>query len=727
ARRLRRLGVGPETAVGVCLERTPRLVVALLAVLEAGGAFVPLDPTHPAERLDFILRDAGVPVLLTEEALSGLFSGTAARLVLLGEEEEEPAACAAAFAGPGPDHLAYLIYTSGSTGHPKGVEITHASLVNFLRSMQERLGLSPADTLAACTTVAFDIAGLELFLPLSVGAQVFLVDRETATDGRRLAAVLSREGVTVLQATPATWSLLLEADWAGHPGLRALCGGETLPRRLAQRLAECCAELWNLYGPTETTIWSAACPVEPGTGPVPVGGAVANTEIYILDLDGRPVGLGNPGELFLGGAGLARSYRGRASLTADRFVPDPFSGRQGARLYRTGDLARWRRDGRLEFLGRLDHQVKLRGFRIELGEIEAALTGHPAVAECAAMLRDSAPAGPQLVAYVVRTSREQHRSAESVAEWSRVWDDTYRGATVDPAFDISGWNSSYTGEPLGPAQMGEWLEGTVDRILVLRPSRVLEIGCGTGLLLHRIAPHCQSYQATDISPRVVEKLRLQIAAPGSRLRHVSVLEARADEIAFEPGSFDVAILNSVVQYFPNVDYLLEVLDRLLPLISPGGAVFLGDIRSLPLFEAFRLGVELGQAADDLPLEELRRRVSEQVGREPELLLDPRFFHALTRRFPAIAGIEIQLKRGRYRNELTKFRYDAVLRLATAATGREALDRGVEAVLAGLQEGFTIPELRLRLEEAVAVGGTVVVRRVPNLRLQGDLEALRLLR
>ncbi|HEV2736114.1 MAG TPA: non-ribosomal peptide synthetase, partial [Longimicrobiaceae bacterium] len=300
-----------------------------------------------------------------------------------------------------PENLAYVIYTSGSTGRPKGVAVPHRAVVNFLESMRAAPGLAAGDTLLAVTTLAFDIAGLELLLPLTTGARVAIADRETASDGARLREVIAASGATVMQATPATWRMLLEAGWEGSPGLRVLCGGEALPRELADRLAARCGELWNLYGPTETTIWSTARRVEPGEGAVPIGTPIANTRVYLLDRGLEPVPPGLAGELYVGGEGVARGYLGRAGLTAGAFVPDPFGGEPGARMYRTGDRARWRADGVLEYLGRTDHQVKLRGFRIELGEVEAALRAQDPVRDAVAVLVERAPGDQLLVGYVV--------------------------------------------------------------------------------------------------------------------------------------------------------------------------------------------------------------------------------------------------------------------------------------------------------------------------------------
>ena len=417
AHHLMALGVAPEVRVGLGLERGAEMLAGLLGILKAGGAYVPLDPAHPAQRLGFILEDAGVRVLLTRKGLivppsgGGCLSrsirrdGSSLRIVCLDSQseaigEEDTADPDTAVS---PANLAYVIYTSGSTGQPKGVRIPHAALVNFLSSMRREPGLGSEDVLLAVTTISFDIAGLELFLPLLCGARVVVACRETASSGEQLGRQLRDLGVSVMQATPATWRLLLECGWPGVPGLRVLCGGEALPRALAEQLLPRCAELWNVYGPTETTIWSSCHRVESGTvaETVSIGRPLDNTRISVLDLHGQEVPAGVPGELYVGGAGLASGYANRPGLTAEKLVPDPFHGGFGARLYRSGDLARVRADGRLDCLGRLDHQVKVRGFRIEPGEVEAVLDAHPAVREALVAVREDVPGERQLVAYVV--------------------------------------------------------------------------------------------------------------------------------------------------------------------------------------------------------------------------------------------------------------------------------------------------------------------------------------
>jgi amino acid adenylation domain-containing protein len=419
---LQTLGVKPEVLVGICVERSLEMVVGLLGILKAGGAYVPIDPGYPQERLAYMLEDSQVPVLLTQEKYKDAGKMPAlqehqARVVCLDtdwgeisqESEENPVSRVSA------ENLAYVIYTSGSTGKPKGVQICHQSLTNFLYSMRFSLELTNRDILLAVTTISFDIAALELYLPLIVGAQVVLVRREVTSDGSQLLERLVNSGATVMQATPATWNLLLAAGWQSSPQLKILCGGEALPRKLANQLLEKGAAVWNLYGPTETTIWSAAYKVESNQliarskeAPESIGRAIANTQIYILDHHLQPVPIGVTGELHIGGVGVGRGYLNRPDLTDEKFIPNPFGNSKFKiqsskfnRLYKTGDLARYLPDGNIEYVGRIDHQVKIRGFRIELGEIENALSKHPEVREAVVIARSEKSGDKQLVAYVV--------------------------------------------------------------------------------------------------------------------------------------------------------------------------------------------------------------------------------------------------------------------------------------------------------------------------------------
>ncbi len=409
ARYIRSLGVGPATLVGICIDRSLEMLVGLLGILKAGGAYVPFDPNYRTERSAIILRDAHVSVVLTQERF--IENG---RLRMEDGQSRSPilnhrlkVVCVDRDweiinresgnninGGVRSNNLAYVIYTSGSTGKPKGVQVPHRSVVNCLRSIGEQVGFAENDIFLAVTTISFDIAALEFYLPLITGAKVVLAIRDEALDGRQLIDRLIECGATAMQATPSNWKVLLDAGWRGSRNFKILCGGEALSRQLADQLLEGGTSLWNLYGPTETTIWSTITEVQPGEDSVPIGRPIANTEIYILDAYLQPVPIGVHGELYIGGDGLTWGYLNRPELTAERFVASPFSSQPGARLYRTGDRARCRADGNIEFLGRFDNQVKIRGYRIELGEIETVLNQHSSVKESVVIVSSFPPKTP---------------------------------------------------------------------------------------------------------------------------------------------------------------------------------------------------------------------------------------------------------------------------------------------------------------------------------------------
>ncbi len=406
---LRAMGVGPDVMVGLCVERSPAMIIGMLGVLKAGAAYVPIDPEYPEARIALMVNDANLAVLLTQPHLLGFLSPSHASILHVDDQGRPlPGNLARLNGQPDqsnqperPDQLAYVIYTSGSTGRPKGVMVTHRNAVNFLHAMRTSLSFGAHDRVLAVTSISFDIAVLELFLPLTTGATILLADRETSHDGEKLLALLHNSRATVMQATPATWRMLLQAGWAVTEQLKVLCGGEALFIDLADRLLQSGKELWNLYGPTETTVWSAAHRVRSAVSPILIGRPIANTEIYIVDPALQPVPVGVAGEIYIGGVGVARGYWSRPDLTSERFVPDPFGHRSGGRLYRTGDLGRWRTDGTIECLGRIDHQVKVRGYRIEPGEIESRLVEHPQITQAVVTVHEDGRGEKRLVGYVV--------------------------------------------------------------------------------------------------------------------------------------------------------------------------------------------------------------------------------------------------------------------------------------------------------------------------------------
>ena len=545
-------------------------------------------------------------------------------------------------------------------------------------------------------------------------------------------AQIRRHKVTHMQGTPSM-ARMLAGDAEGLDALRSLkklmLGGEALPPALVAELAPVVeGDILNMYGPTETTVWSTTAPVGKRGEPVTIGRPIANTEIYILDRHLQPTPTGVPGELFIGGAGVVRGYLDRPELTAEKFVQSPFSTNPQARLYRTGDLARYRSDGAIEFLGRIDHQVKLRGYRIELGEIESVLGKHPGVRESVLMAREDVPGDQRLVAYVVANDSYEgaaEPTANDSAHWQTIWDETYKqteaeparqaAAPVDPTFNIIGWNSSYTGEPIPEAEMREWVDRTTERILALKPRRVLEIGCGTGMFLFRVAPHCEQYCGVDFSAAALRQIEQHLPSRG--LSQVTLRQRAADDFSgVEPGSVDLIVINSVVQYFPSIDYLVRVLEQAAAALSPGGAVFVGDVRSLPLLEAFHTALELHQAPEALGRAEIQQRVKKRLAQESELVIDPAFFQAFVAHVPELDGVEIQLKRGRHHNELTRFRYDVVLR--KRAAGASASANATEApAMAGAASPLTVNGIRELLRSEPAALRLVDL---PNLRLTREL-------
>ena len=662
AGRLRAQGVRPGVTVGVRIERSPEMAVAVLAVFEAGGVFVPLDPDAPPVRQRLIEEDAfregGVllapppapaltsPALLSHHAdplpgRGGSWNDFAVS-PLPGRGNGVVGEGPGVRAGRGETSPAYVLFTSGTSGRPKGVLVDHGSLSNLLQVSRETWSFNPGDRMAVLAAETFDIFLWELLLPLVSGGTAVLFPRKPAVDVGRVVAALP--GLTRLHAVPALLREIVERVRAGAgtvPGLRTVfVGGDRVPDELVTDLREVFpgADIVVLYGPTEGTILATS---HRATGRSLLGRPLGNVRVTVRDRAGHPAPIGVPGEIVLGGAGVARGYLHRVDLTRERFAE-----RDGERTYRTGDLGRWLADGPLEFLGRLDQQTKVRGVRVEPGEIEAVLLSHPVVREAAVVAREDVPGEPRLVAYAVCDPEEGSGiEREQVERWRAVYDTDVFGRRpedlADPTFNTSGWNESATGAPISEAEMREWVDGTVLRILErLEGDRVLEIGCGTGLLLFRLAPRCLAYVASDFSAAALGYVEDVLASRPELAGRVTLHQALADDLSWgEPRSFDAVILNSVVQYFPSAGYLARVLEAAAGAVRPGGFVFVGDVRH----------ASVGTRGAD----------------EPELVIDPALFAALPGRLPRISHVEVQLRRGRTHNELTRFRYDAILHVKRA--------------------------------------------------------------
>lgn len=661
AARLQGAGVKPGDLVGIHLERSCVIVTGLLAILKCGAAYVPMDPAFPTERLGFMVEDAHMSVILSQYSIHRDLPPSSATVVLVDEASNSLQTFAPVSSTP--EDTAYVIFTSGSTGRPKGVRIPHRAVVNFLESMRREPGLSETDILLSVTTLSFDISGLEIFLPITSGALTVIATREETLDGQLLAKAIARHGITVLQATPATWRLLLEADWTGNPKLKILIGGEAVPRDLVNRLAPLCREIWNVYGPTETTIWSTVAKLTTGDEPILIGRPIANTQVYVVNSALQPQPVGVAGELLIGGDGLASGYHELPELTTDRFIDSPF--RPGCKLYRTGDLARWTPDGSLECLGRMDHQVKVRGFRIELGEIETLLERHAGVEQAVASVHEG-----RLVAYL---RAAVGASGDATRIWQDQWNLLYQSAinqTGNAKLDrldsvIAGW----AGETNIEEQVTEWIDTTIDRIRKYDPRRILEIGCGTGQILARLARTSECYWAADISEVAIDALEKNHPLPQVKLFH-----RPADDFSEIPDAhFDTVIINSVVQYFSDAAYLTRVLVNAARCLRPGGRIFLGDIQGNALLATHHATALLEHAPVGTTAGMLREKVVQRIAQETELSLDPAWFDFLPKQIADISHIETLLRRGKIANETTIYHYDVVLHLGPTPATRQLPD------------------------------------------------------
>ncbi|MEP7339390.1 MAG: amino acid adenylation domain-containing protein, partial [Acidobacteriota bacterium] len=684
---LRSLGVGPDVLVGTYLERSAELIVALLGILKAGGAYLPLDLSYPKQWVADALEDSQSPLLLTTRNLSERLPALSATVVRLDESRDTISlyeqTCPANRLNT--DNLAYVIYTSGSTGKPKGVCVPHQA-INRLVFNTNYIQLKSTDCVAQASNASFDAATFEIWGALLHGAQLVGVSKDTALSPLGLESLIKEKGITVLFLTTALFNQIARQAATAFSTLRyVLFGGEAVEPKWAREVLRRGApgHLLHVYGPTESTTyatWREVKSVPDDATTIPIGGPLSNTQCYVLDSNLRPVPVGVHGVLYLGGDGLARNYHNRPELTAESFIPNPFSSEPGGRLYHTGDVVRMRTDGGIEFIGRADHQVKVRGFRIELGEIETILAEHPLVRETVVVAREDVADGRRLVAYAVcdaHTSSTNDAAIDQsselagnanlpdrrVSQWEMIFDDIYRQSadTGDSSFNIIGWNSNYTDAPFSAAEMREWLDDTIERIQSLQPRKVLEIGCGTGLLLFKIAPQCDVYRGTDLSKRALNYIEENWRELGDGHSRVELFQRSADDFeGVEPESFDTVILNSVVQYFPNVDYFARVIEGAVSATASGGSIFIGDVRSLPLLEAFHLRAELDHSESDLPAAQLWQRVQNRVRDEEELAVDPALFFALKQRLPRISAVRILPKRGGAHNELTQFRYQIIL-------------------------------------------------------------------
>jgi len=728
---LRAMGAKPNRLVAVVMEKGWEQAVAILGVLRAGAAYLPIDPHWPQERIWYLLQHGEVELVLTQPEVDARLAwpATIQRLQVsewLSGNDRPPTPATA------PSDLAYVIFTSGSTGLPKGVMIDHRGAVNTIADINRRFDVTAQDRVLALSALNFDLSVYDIFGVLGAGGTVVVPEHAADRDPQRWAELVRQHGVTVWNSVPALMEMLVEhldgdATALGAQLRLVMLSGDWIPPTLPARIRQVApgAQIISLGGATEASIWSVSHSIETVDASwrsIPYGQPLANQRCHVLDTDLEPRPEWVPGDLYIGGDGLARGYWRDPEKTEASFIVHT---RSGERLYRTGDLARYQPDGNLEFLGREDFQVKVNGYRIELGEIERALERHPEVRTAVAVAHAQSSGHRRLVAYVVPESEAPIRASrqgntEHIRGWQSVFDEVYDGGPADPDFNTAGWVSSNTGEPIPAAQMHEWVESTVERIRPLGARRILEIGCGTGLLLRRLAPDCHRYVATDNSATAIERLTEQLAADPKRFERVEVLQRDADDLSgLEDTAFDLVIINSVVQYFPNVQYLVDALTQAAQFVRPGGHLFVGDVRSLPLLECFHACVALAQSPRSTRIASLVDQVRQRMDSDHELAVHPRFFSVLAR-VMSCRLIQLSPRGGRTLNEMTKFRYDAVLRVP-AESG---------PLLNATQLDWQVDQVSLKtLRRCLASGQTdvLVVKQIPNRRVEREVRMLRALR
>lgn len=683
-------GVGPECRVAICMQRSIDMVVALLATLKAGGAYVPLDPSYPTERLGYMLEDCLPAVVLTHNAAKDAVDSavallpTAVQVINLEADAVEWARRSASNTAPTDvglkaEQLAYVIYTSGSTGRPKGVMVTHTSVVNYLSWACHAYRIEAGSGAPVNTSFSFDATVTSLIGPLVSGRTVELLPDGDDVLHSLASALIASKGYSLVKITPSQLETLQRlAPNVVRDGYTAsyVIGGEALTARQVEtfrRLAPG-TRLINEYGPTEATVGMVVHEVVADAeyeSLVPIGRPIANTRVYILDDQLAPLPVGAVGELYIGGVGLARGYWGRPGLTAARFIADPFV--PGQRLYMTGDLGRYTAIGDIEFVGRNDTQVKVRGYRVELNEIEATLLNHPGVAQAAAIIDRRHESEERLVAFVSRrsaalkyvnsSSTDALSAKSSVEGWRRIYEELHRGAAAATSAGFAGWVSSYTNRSISTGEMQDWLDQTVRWVQRFKPERILEIGCGTGLLVERLAPYCQSYVATDFSRHAVATLRRRLDRTdyASRVRVVCSEAADLEDIGDE--QFDTVILNSVLQYFPNGEYLISTLEGCIKRIIKGGRLLLGDVRRLDLLPCFHASVLLARCEPNATAGDVRRRLGRALSQEKELVIHPGFLATLGSRYKEIGAVEISMKSPTCGNELSRYRCDVALQVS----------------------------------------------------------------
>lgn len=665
---LRANGVKQNEFVGIYVYRSIEMFAAIYGVLKAGAGYIPIDPTYPSDRVSYMVQDSEVSIVLTNTDTEDIF-GENTKVVDLRREDffaSQPAENPNIETQPG--DAVYMIYTSGSTGLPKGTINVHRGLRNRIKWIQKVQGLQKGDVLLHKTPFCFDVSCGEIFWAPMVGSKMIIAKPEGHRDIDYIVDLIQKENITHIHFVPSMLKILLRnADLSKLGSLKKVfCSGEAVSYSLRQEFYhKCNMDLYNMYGPTEAAVEVTYydCKNTCDRSYVAIGKPIANTQLYVLDEYRNPVPYNVGGELYIAGDNVARGYFKRPELTAEKFVNNPFRTDANAVMYRTGDRVKLHEDGNIEFIARIDNQVKIRGQRVELGEIEKVIQSHPSVEDNAVIVRKDEDS-LRIVSYIVKDNdyrfvNDETDDQQHVEQWESVFDNAYskEEKIVDETINATSWHSSYSGEKIPLEEMEEWLKDTVQTIEKLKPRKVLEIGCGTGMILFKIAPNCEEYVGIDLSEIGLNYIREHLKG----LDNVRLYQKAADDLGeLMNEKFDTIIINSVVQYFPGSQYLETVMDQLLSMLTDNGSLYLGDIRSYSLLENYHTSVELFKAEESERLEEIKNKIQHAVQTENELLLDTNYFLNFVQTKEKVTNVVTLQKHAKHENEMSKYRYNTII-------------------------------------------------------------------
>ncbi len=710
---LKKKGIRNEMLVPVCIERGVEMIVGILGILKAGAAYVPIDPEYPSERISYMLEDCKAAIVISsKKSKSKILVGGGIEVIELdgGNKEIKDQPVSNPTTEIMSHHLAYVIYTSGSTGKPKGVMIEHGNVYSFICWCMEEFAASKFKIVYASTSICFDLSVYEIFYPLSIGKPVRIIE-----NGLHIGKYLKADSFVLTNSVPVVIeNLLREGRDISNISVINMAG-EPVPVQVQQALDTERIEVRNLYGPTEDTTYSTVYRMRKNM-PIMIGKPISNSSVYILNKKGKPAPVGVAGEICMGGAGVARGYLNRPELTAEKFIPDNFSKEKDGRLYRTGDLGRWLRDGNIEYMGRIDDQVKIRGFRIELGEIETAMNDLEQVSSSCVVVKKHANATSTLVSYFipdknVLNEKEKELYQAQVLSWKEVYEIEYEQTEgkedVNEEFNIIGWNDSFTGEAIPEVQMTEWVNEITQKILSENPENVLEIGCGTGLIYYQLAGKVKKYIGTDFSRSSINQITQRISKGLREYGPTELFVAAAHEVKIkDQQEVDTIILNSIVQYFPGMQYMNDVIRNCMEILNGKGRIIIGDVRDNRLLTLFNGRLHLNKMPQSVSLREFKWAIDQDVLKEEEFCLSPEYFYMLRSIYSEITHVDIQWKNVSFINELSLYRFTVIIYV------------GIETPLmkpawVSLSDEKSKQEILSQIEKGV---GTIALKNIPNPRL-----------